>query len=91
MSRCFQFRLRSLFRLTLAAALLCLVGPPAWTWVEATLWAPDWQDIGQPGPILEYHTTIGYDFGLGSACERRAKEFRLKLRLNRLRANRIRH
>ncbi len=73
MSRRLQFRLRMLFRLTFWAAIFSLVGPPGWAWIKTTYLTPRWQEVGGPGAIQSYQTTISCSFGRDPASVWRLK------------------
>lgn len=54
MRRRFQFRLRSLFRLTLLAAMCCAFGPPLWRWAEPRLYPNP--PVRYLGEVIDYRT-----------------------------------
>ena len=81
-----QFRLRSLFWLTLWAGVMCVVGPPAWTWTKANLLPDAWREVGKPGAIRSFSCNISCGFTISRMHSDRARAMRLARRLGSLRA-----
>jgi hypothetical protein len=88
MSRRFQFRLATLFWLTLWSAVLCMVGPPAWTWAKANLFPPQWREVGGPGAIQAYTNTYSNCFQRSRIYSDKASAWRLASRLDSMRSRR---
>jgi hypothetical protein len=83
-----QFRLRSLFWLTLWAAVTCVVGPPAWTWAKAKFFSDQWREVGGPGAIQPFSCSISCGFTVSRMHSDRARALRLARRLGSLRSRR---
>lgn len=52
--RWFQFRLRTIFWLTLLAAICCAMGPPLWRWAEPRLYPNP--SVRYLGEVVDYRT-----------------------------------
>ena len=83
-----QFRLRALFWLTLWAGVMCIVGPPAWSWTKANLLPDEWHVVGEPGAIRPFSCNISCGFTVNRMHSDRARALRLARRLGSLRARR---
>jgi hypothetical protein len=83
-----QFRLRALFWLTLWAGVMCIVGPPAWSWTKANLLPDEWREVGGPGAIQSYSASACGGFTISRMNSDRARALRLARRLGSLRSRR---
>ena len=83
-----QFRLRALFWLTLWAGVVCVVGPPVWTWTKANLFPDAWREVGGPGAIQPFSCNISCGFTVSRMYSDRARALRLARRLGSLRSRR---